>query len=189
MNLCYDSEFRVVGHLPVVLDACDPAGAASPSGGVRSTTKSIARTLTALAVVLFSSFALDALEKEKPMELKVVYRTVKSMDSPSSTGKRGRRRSHHSSSAWTSVVVADVPAAVDAACRQIPSGGTGLSGLRTQRLARSEGVRYTFDHIASGDEGLHASAGSFAVHALHAGLRRTGWFSHGIGPSGTVFRR
>jgi pimeloyl-ACP methyl ester carboxylesterase len=77
MNLCYDSEFRVAGHLPVVLDACDPAGAASPSGGVRSTTKSIARTLTALAVVLFSSFALDALEKEKPMELKVVYRTVK----------------------------------------------------------------------------------------------------------------
>ena len=35
---------------------------------------------------------------------------------------------------------------------------------------------YTFDHIASSDGRIHASAGFVALHALHAGLRRAGGF-------------
>ena len=43
---------------------------------------------------------------------------------------------------------------------------------------------YTFDHYRRDHEPLHRSARALALHALHAGLRRPGGFSHGVGPSG-----
>src|SRR5882762_1534178 len=42
---------------------------------------------------------------------------------------------------------------------------------------------YTFDHSRN-HESLHRSAGTLAVHALHAGLRRARGFSHGLSSSG-----
>ena len=38
---------------------------------------------------------------------------------------------------------------------------------------------YTFDHYRRDHESLHRSARALALHALHAGLRRPGRFSHG----------
>ena len=39
---------------------------------------------------------------------------------------------------------------------------------------------YTFDHYRRDHESLHRGARALAVHALHAGLRRSRWFSHGL---------
>jgi hypothetical protein len=49
-------------------------------------------------------------------------------------GSGAERRSHHSSIARPSLVLTDVSAAADTACRQLPSGCARLSGLWTQRL-------------------------------------------------------
>ena len=42
---------------------------------------------------------------------------------------------------------------------------------------------YTFDHIAEVMNHFTEAARALALHALHAGLRRPGWFSHDTGPS------
>ena len=44
---------------------------------------------------------------------------------------------------------------------------------------------YTFDHYRRDHEPFHRGARTLALHALHAGLRRPGWLSHGARASGT----
>src|SRR5580698_2363153 len=48
------------------------------------------------------------------------------------SGSRAERRSHHPPAAWSSIIVAHVSAAADAACRQVPSGCARLSRLWPQ---------------------------------------------------------
>ena len=57
------------------------------------------------------------------------------------SGGRTEGRSHHPLTARPSIVVANVSAAADPARRQVPSGRARLSGLRPQRLARTQAVR------------------------------------------------
>ena len=67
---------------------------------------------------------------------------------------------------------------------QLSPGRARLSGLRTQRLARPEAVRLHLRPHRLRDGQFHRGVGFVALHALHAGLRRAGRLSHGIGTPG-----
>src|SRR5213596_3694338 len=51
-------------------------------------------------------------------------------------------------------------------------------------MAGPEKIRVYVRSLCRDHESLHRSARALALHALHAGLRRPGGFSHGLGPSG-----
>src|SRR5258707_10270952 len=60
-----------------------------------------------------------------------------------------------------------------------------LPRVWSQRLARSKKVRLHIRSLCRDHESFQRSAGTLALHTLHAGLRRPGRFSHGLSPSRT----
>src|SRR6266851_7706174 len=99
--------------------------------------------------------------------------------------QRGRpeRRADASPAPRTSVIIADVRAAIRPAFRSLSPGRARLPRLRTQRLAGPEKVRVHLRSLRRDHESLHRSPRALALHALHAGLRRPRGFSHGPGSS------
>src|SRR5437660_7544640 len=100
--------------------------------------------------------------------------------------QRGRpqRRADASPAARTSLFIADVRAALRPAFRSLSPCRARLPGLRTQRLAGPENIRVYVRSLRPDHASLHRSAWALALHAVHAGLRRTRGVSHGHGPSG-----
>src|SRR6266404_9643750 len=96
---------------------------------------------------------------------------------------RPKKRADASPVARTSLFVANVRAALRPARRSLSPCRARLSGLRTQRLAgREEILVYIRSHCRD-HESLRRSAWVVTLHALHAGLRRPGGLSHGLGAS------
>src|SRR6266545_6835078 len=95
--------------------------------------------------------------------------------------QRGRpeRRADASPTARTSLFIADVRAALRPACRSLSPCRARLPGLRTQRLAGPETLRVYVRSLRRDHESLHRGARALALHAVHAGLRSPGGFSHG----------
>src|ERR1700724_628670 len=93
--------------------------------------------------------------------------------------QRGRpeRRADASPAPRTSVVIADVRAALRPAFRSLSPGRARLPRLRTQRLAGPEEVRVHLRSLRRDHESLYRSARALALHPLHAGLRRPCRFS------------
>src|SRR5438067_4570058 len=98
---------------------------------------------------------------------------------------RSERRAYAAPVARTSLFIADVRAFLRPAFRSLSPCHARLPGLRTQRLAGPEKIRVYVRSLRRDHESLYRSAWALALHALHAGLRRPGGFSHGLGPSGT----
>ena len=142
----------------------------------------------ALAVSLmlasFPSLAQDQ-EKERSVGHPTFYRTTQ-IDGLSifyrEAGAKGCADA--SPAAWISLFIADVRASLCPALRSLSPGRARLPGLRTQRLAGPENIRIYVRPLGRDHESLRRSARAHALHALHAGLRRPGGFSHGLGPSG-----
>src|SRR5882724_3654749 len=82
--------------------------------------------------------------------------------------------------ARASFLIPDVRAPVLSAFRSLSPGSARLSGLWPQRLAGPKKIRVHIRSHGRNHESLHRSAGTLAVHALHAGLRRPRRFSHGL---------
>ena len=80
--------------------------------------KSIARTLAILALVLATTLSMDAQKKDNAMEQPVFYRTVK-VDGLSIFYREAgpKDASHHSFASRSSVILADVSVSVYTACR------------------------------------------------------------------------
>src|SRR6266536_5815554 len=99
--------------------------------------------------------------------------------------QRGRpeKRADAAPAARTSLVIADVRTSLRPAFRSLSPCRARLPGIRTQRLAGPEKIRVYVRSLCRDHESLHRSARALALHALHAGLRRPGGFSHGRGPS------
>src|SRR6266478_7789476 len=97
---------------------------------------------------------------------------------------RSERRADGSTAARTSVFLADVRSSLRPAFRSLPPYRAGLSRLWPQRLAGTEKIRVHIRSHSRNHESLHRSAGTLAVCALHAGLRRARGFSHGLSSSG-----
>src|SRR5439155_4820095 len=132
------------------------------------------------ALLIFASFQLlpQTHEKEHLMKYPTFYRT--NTDSRALDFlQRGRpeRRADASPAARTSVIIADVRAALRPAFRSLSPCRARLPRLWTQRLAGPEKIRVYVRSLCRDHESLHRSARAFALHALHAGLRRPGGFS------------
>ena len=84
----------------------------------------------------------------------------------------------------TALVFADLRAALRATERPVSPRRSRLPRLRAQRLAGSEELRVHVRPLRRDPESLRRSARSLPLHALHAGLRRSGGISHGVGSSG-----
>src|SRR5271167_4268796 len=94
------------------------------------------------------------------------------------------RRADASPAARTSVLVANVRAALRPAFRSLSPGRARLPWIRAQRLARSETIRVHFRPLRRDHESLHRNARALALHPLHAGLRRPSRFPHGTSAPG-----
>src|ERR1700733_4255375 len=97
---------------------------------------------------------------------------------------RAEARAGDSAAARTTLFLAYVRAASRRAFRSLSPGGAGLSGVRAQRLAGPEEIRVHVRSLRRNYESFCGSTRTFALHALHAGLRRPRWFSHGARASG-----
>src|SRR3954469_14894015 len=85
----------------------------------------------------------------------------------------------------TSLIIANVRAALRPYLRSVSPGRSGLPRLRAQRLARTEEVRIHVRSLRGGHESFHRSAWAHALYALYAGLWRAGRLSHGAGAPGS----
>src|SRR5260221_2601604 len=99
-------------------------------------------------------------------------------------GDRPRGGAGTPPAARASLFLANVRASPRQALRSLSPDRTGLPGLRTQRLAAAERLRVYLRSLRRDHEPLHRSARAFALHALHAGLRRSRGISHGARESG-----
>src|SRR6266481_1949894 len=97
---------------------------------------------------------------------------------------RAERRANAFAVARASFLIPDVRSSLHPAFRSLSPGSARLSGLWPQRLAGPEKIRVHIRSHSRNHESLHRSAGTLAVHALHAGLRRARGFSHGLSSSG-----
>src|SRR5206468_3228097 len=82
------------------------------------------------------------------------------------------------------IFVPDVRASLRAARRSLSSCRSGLSRLRTQRLAGPEEIPIYVRSHCRDHESLYRGTWTLALRALHAGLRGSCWFSHGTCASG-----
>src|SRR5256886_10835618 len=98
-------------------------------------------------------------------------------------GGRPQGGADASAAAWASRFIADVRGSLPPVVRPLSPCRARLPGLRTQRLARPENLCVYVRSLCGSHESLHRGARPFAIHALHAGLRWPGRFSHGPGPS------
>src|SRR6266850_332735 len=98
-------------------------------------------------------------------------------------GGRPQGGADASPAARASLFIADVRGSLPPVVRPLSPCRARLPRLRTQRLARPENLRVYVRSLRGSHESLHRGARPFAIHALHAGLRWPGRFSHGPGPS------
>src|SRR5437588_5657134 len=96
---------------------------------------------------------------------------------------RAERRANALAVARASFLIPDVRTPVLSAFRSLSPSRARLPRLRTQRLAGSESIPVHVRSHRRNHESLHRSSWALALHALHAGLRRTRGFSYGLGSS------
>src|ERR1700733_2209761 len=104
-------------------------------------TKSTLQALASITVLFATNLGLNAQREAGSME-QVSYRTVMVEGTSIFYREAGPKGAPtilllHG----LSIVIQDVSTTADAACRQLPSDCTRLSGVRTQRLARPKTVR------------------------------------------------
>ena len=150
-----------------------------------NTTKSVLRTLASLAVVLATTSGVDAQEKDNTMEQQVFYRTV-TVDGLSIFYREAGRKDAPtilllhglpSSSRMFQPLLTRLADSYHLVAPDYP--GFGHSDWPDPKQFRLHLRPHRFR-----DGRIHASVGFVALHTLHAGLRRAGWLSHGIGTSG-----
>src|SRR6266481_8479621 len=90
---------------------------------------------------------------------------------------RAERRANAFAVARASFLIPDVRSSLHPAFRSLSPGSARLSGLWPQRLAGPEKIRVHIRSHSRNHESLHRSAGTLAVHALHARLRRAWVFA------------
>src|SRR5579864_247414 len=83
-------------------------------------------------------------------------------------GSRAEGRADDSPFAWSSLVVANVRAALRSSCRSLPLDRARLPRVRTQRLAGPQEIRLHVRSLRRDHESLHRGACALTLHTLYA---------------------